>query len=202
VVDYIVRSVNHLLEDRFAKTEGLASDGVTALDPAAGTMTFMARAARQAVQEFEDRYGSGSTERFIREHLLDNFYAFELMMAPYAVGHLKMSFFLEELGYRLKEGERFKFYLTNALEMEELEQTKLPGMSSLAKESRAAGQVKKDKPILVVLGNPPYNVNSPNRGDWIRDKIEDYKQVDGQALGERNPKCLQDDYVKFLVASQ
>ena len=202
VVGYIIRSLHSLLKDRFGKTEGLASSGVTALDPAAGTMTFMARASRTAVEEFETRFGAGGTETFVREHILENFYAFELMMAPYAVGHMKMGFVLDELGHRLAEDERFKFYLTNSLEVEELEQTQFPIMSSLAEESQLAGEVKRNKPILVIFGNPPYFGHSSNKGKWIRNRIEDYKQVDGQPLGERNPKWLQDDYVKFLRFAQ
>lgn len=202
VVSYIVRSLHELLKTEFDLADGLASEGVTLLDPAAGTMTFPARAAREAVSEFERKYGSGAREDFIRRHILQNFYAFELMMAPYAVGHLKMSFFLEELGHRLADDERVQFYLTNALDMEELEQSRLPGLSSLAEESRLAGEVKKQTPILVLLGNPPYSGHSANQGEWILDKIEDYKKVDGKPLGERNPKWLQDDYVKFLRFAQ
>jgi predicted helicase len=202
VVSYIVRSLHRLLKTKFDRSDGLASEGVTLLDPAAGTMTFVARACQEAVREFEGKYGSGGREGFIREHILKNYYAFELMMAPYAVGHLKISFFLEELGHRLSDDERFQFYLTNTLEMEELEQTYLPGMASLAEESRLAGEVKKQRPILVILGNPPYSGHSSNRGDWILELIEDYKQLDGKPLGERNPKWLQDDYVKFLRFAQ
>jgi hypothetical protein len=202
VVSYIVRSLHRLLERKFGRADGLASEGVTLLDPAAGTMTFIARACQEAVGEFEGKYGAGGREEFIRQHLLKNYYAFELMMAPYAVGHLKMSFFLEELGHRLSPDERFQFYLTNTLEMEELEQTHLPGMASLAQESRLAGEVKKQRPILVILGNPPYSGHSSNRGDWILGLIEDYKRLNGKPLGEKNPKWLQDDYVKFLRFAQ
>ena len=202
VVSYIVRSLHKLLKNEFRKPDGLASDGVTLLDPAAGTMTFVARAAQEAVHEFEGKYGKGAREDFIRKHILQNFYAFELMMAPYAVGHLKMSLFLEELGHRLADDERVRFYLTNTLDMEELEESRLPGFSSLADESHLAGQVKKQKPILVILGNPPYSGHSSNRGPWIRGLIDDYKQVDGKPLGEKNPKWLQDDYVKFLRFAQ
>ncbi len=212
VVGYIVRSLHNLLKTEFEKRDGLASDGVTLLDPAAGTMTFVARAAQQAVAEFEDKYGSGGRTDFIRSHILKNFYALELMMAPYAVGHLKMSFFLEELGHRLDDNERVPFYLTNTLDTEELEQSRLPGLSALAEESRLAGAVKKQTPILLILGNPPYSGHSSNTGDWIRELIDGkmvegeliggYKQVDGQPLGEKNPKWLQDDYVKFLRFAQ
>jgi predicted helicase len=202
VVSYIVRSLHQLLKQAFHHSDGLASERVTLLDPAAGTMTFVARACQEAVREFEGKYGRGGREAFIRQHLLRNYHAFELMMAPYAVGHLKMSFFLEELGHRLGPDERFQFYLTNTLEMEELEQTHLPGMASLAQESRLAGEVKKKRPIMVILGNPPYSGHSSNRGAWILGLIEDYKRLDGKPLGEKNPKWLQDDYVKFLRFAQ
>lgn len=202
VVSYIVRSLHKLLKTEFGKPDGLASEGVTLLDPAAGTMTFVARAAQEAVHEFESKYGSAGRGEFIRHHILKNFYAFELMMAPYAVGHLKMSFFLEELGHRLADDERVRFYLTNTLDMEELDQTRIPGIASLAEESHLAGEVKKQTPILVILGNPPYSGHSVNRGVWILGKIDDYKQVDGKPLGEKNPKWLQDDYVKFLRFAQ
>jgi hypothetical protein len=202
VVSYIVRSLHGLLKTEFKKPDGLASDGVRLLDPAAGTMTFVARAAREAVAEFEAKYGAGAREDFIRRHILKNFYAFELMMAPYAVGHLKMGFFLEELGHRLADNERVPFYLTNTLDIEELEQSKLPGFSALAEESRLAGKVKKQTPILVILGNPPYSGHSSNIGEWIRGLVEDYKQVDDKPLGEKTSKWLQDDYVKFLRFAQ
>jgi predicted helicase len=124
------------------------------------------------------------------------------MMAPYAIGHMKMSFLLEELGYRMEDDERVKYYLTNTLEMKELDESKFPGMSSLSHESHEAGKVKKQVPILVVLGNPPYSGHSSNTGQWISDVIKEYYQVDGKPLGEKNPKWLQDDYVKFIRFSQ
>ena len=202
VVGYIVRSLHGLLKKEFGKSDGLASGGVTLLDPAAGTMTFVARAAHQAVAEFEAKYGSGGRGDFIRHHILRNFYALELMMAPYAVGHLKMSFFLEELGHRLANDERVSFYLTNTLDWEELKQINIPGLAALAEESRLAGVVKKQTPVLLILGNPPYSGHSSNKGEWIRELINEYKQVDGKPLGEKNPKWLQDDYVKFLRFAQ
>jgi predicted helicase len=123
------------------------------------------------------------------------------MMAPYAVGHLKMGFFLEELGHRLADNERVPFYLTNTLDVEELRQSRLPGFSALAEESHLAGQVKKQTPILIILGNLPYSGISSNMGTWITGLIEDYKYVDGKHFGERK-HWLQDDYVKFLRFAQ
>ncbi|MBS3906278.1 MAG: N-6 DNA methylase [Syntrophaceae bacterium] len=202
VVSYIVRSLNVILKEKFKRQDGFATQSVTVLDPAGGTLTFLAEAARLAVEEFVSKYGEGSKAKFIEDHILKHFFAFELMMAPYAAGHLKMGYLLEELGHKLSGDERFQFYLTNTLEMEELAQTSLPGMASLSEESHLAAKVKKEKPILVILGNPPYSGHSANKGDWIKDQIETYKMVDGKPLGEKNPKWLQDDYVKFIRFAQ
>ena len=110
-------------------------------------------------------------------------------MAPYAVGHLKMSFFLEELGHRLANDERVSFYLTNTLDTEELEQSRLPGLSALAEESRLAGAKSRSRRrSCSSLGNPPYSGHSSNMGEWIRGLIDDYKQVDGKPLGEKQPR--------------
>jgi len=195
VVSYIVRSLHAILKEHFKKADGFASGSVTVLDPAAGTLTFLAEASKVAVEEFTSRYGEGKKEGFIKEHILNNFYAFELMMAPYAVGHLKMSFLLEELGYQLKKDDRFKLYLTNTLEMEELPETQLPGMASLSEESHLAGKVKKEKPILVILGNPPYSVSSVNKSDFIEKEMGLYKEG---VRDEKNIQPLSDDYIKFI----
>lgn len=202
VVSFIVRSLHLLLKEKFNMADGLASKDVTLLDPAGGTLSFLAKAIEITVEELKNNYGAGIVLAFIKERVLENFYAFELMMAPYAIGHMKMSFLLEELGYRMEDDERIKYYLTNTLEMKELDETKFPGMSSLSVESHEAGKVKKQVPILVVLGNPPYSGHSSNTGEWISNVIKEYYQVDGKPLGEKNPKWLQDDYVKFIRFSQ
>jgi predicted helicase len=202
MVSYIVRSLNILLKEKFSKKDGFADNSVTVLDPCAGTLTFMAEASKLAVKEFVSKYGEGGKKDLIKNHILENFYAFEIMMAPYALGHLKTSFLLEELGYKLKGDDRFKLYLTNTLEMKDLEQTVLPGIVSLFEESHLAEAVKKKAPILVILGNPPYLGHSANNGDWISKEIREYYTVDGKPLNERNPKWLQDDYVKFIRFAQ
>jgi len=209
VVSYIVRSLHYILKEHFNRKDGFAHESVTILDPAAGTLTFLAEAAKVAVEEFVSKYGEGGKGDFINEHILKNFYAFELMMAPYAIGHLKMSFLMEELGYELQKDDRFKLYLTNTLEMEELAQTEFPGMASLSQESHLAGKVKKETPILVILGNPPYSGISANINPWIDrllkedvDGLQSFYKVNGKPLGEKNPKWLQDDYVKFIRFAQ
>lgn len=209
VVRYIVRSVHHLLKTRFALPDGLADRSVTLLDPAAGTLTFPAEAICLAFDEYVSKYGGGGKANLLRTHILPHFFAFELQMAPYAIGHMKIGFLLETLGVPLQNGERFQFYLTNTLEMEDLEQIAIPGLASLSEESHQAARVKKDEPILVILGNPPYFGFSANRNRWTErllksdvDGAQSYYTVDGGPLGEKNPKLLQDDYVKFLRFSQ
>jgi predicted helicase len=209
VVRYIVRSVHEILKTRFDLADGLANKEVTLLDPAAGTLTFPAEAIKLAVKEYAGKYGEGGVRQLISEHILPHFHAFELMMAPYAIGHIKISFLLEELGYNMKEDERFRLYLTNTLDMEDLQQTQIPGLDSLSEESHEAGRVKKSEPILVIMGNPPYSGHSATKNDWTEELLKrnpdgavNYYEVDGKPLGEKNPKWLQDDYVKFLRFAQ
>jgi hypothetical protein len=209
VVGYIVRSIHSILKSHFGLADGLASEEVKLLDPAGGTLTFPAEAIRIAANEFKEKYGEGGLHRWLKKNILANYYAFELMMAPYAIGHLKMGFIFDELGYRFADDERFNLYLTNTLEMEEIDQIDIPGLSSLSEESHLAGNVKKEQPVLVILGNPPYSGISANINEWTERLLKDdidgtqsYYKVDGQPLGEKNPKLLQDDYVKFLRFAQ
>ena len=208
VVRYIVRSVHDLLKTHFGLSDGLASKEVTLLDPAGGTLTFPVEAIKTAVKEYTGKYGTGGVHKLISEQILKNFYAFELMMAPYAIGHIKVSFLLEELGYAMKDDERFKLYLTNTLDMEDLAQTQIPGLESLSEESHEAGKVKRNEPVLVIIGNPPYSGISANISDWTEkllktnlDGAQSYYEIDGGKLKERK-LWLQDDYVKFLRFAQ
>lgn len=207
VVKYIVNSVHHLLKTRFNLHDGLADPSVTVLDPAAGTLTFPAEAIKLAVKEYVGKYGEGGKREFIRNQILKNYYALELMMAPYAIGHMKMSFLLESFGYRLEGDDAFQLYLTNTLEMEDIAQIEIPGVSSLSVESRLAGKVKRE-PVLVIMGNPPYSGISSNINGWTEkllkedlDGAQSYYKVDDKPLGEKKV-WLQDDYVKFLRFAQ
>ena len=193
VVSFIVRSLHEILKDKFNISDGLASKNVTLLDPAGGTLGFLAKAIETAVKEFESKYGKGAVKTFLKDQILQNYYSFELMMAPYAIGHMKMSFLLEELGYRMKDDERVKYYLTNTLDMVELEKTKFPIMSSLSDESQEAIKVKRETPILVVLGNPPYSGLSANKSEEI------YKVKKGSTYttGYEIFKYMVDDSTKY-----
>jgi hypothetical protein len=205
VVSYVVRSLDHLLRTRLDRPDGLADPRVWLLDPAAGTMTFVVEAFRCAIEGWRESYGKAGVPALVRDHLLPRSFGFELMMAPYAIGHLKMSLFLAEQGYGLGEGDRVNLLLTNALVREDLKQEILPGMPSLAREVRKAAEVKEDPRICVVLGNPPYSGHSENpveRKKRKEDPVRAYYQMDGVPLKEKNAKWLQDDYVKFLRFAQ
>src|SRR4029077_13441198 len=192
-----------LLVSRLGRRDGLADPGVTLLDPAAGTLTFVGEAVRGAGAAVRRETGGGAVPALLRDHLLRDFHAFELMMAPYAIGHLKMSLILEALGRPLGEGERVSFYLTNALEMHDLAQSTIPGTAALSRESHLAGRIKKDARITVILGNPPWSGESANRGIGIDEGYDaEYHRIDGERLGEKNLKWLRDDYVKFLRLAQ
>ena len=208
VVGYIDRSIHALLKAHLGKEDGLADTSVIVLDFAGGTQTFNAEAARIAVSAFVAKNGEGARKQFIKQHILEHFYAFELMMAPYAIGHIKMAFLLEELGYTLTDTERFKFYLTNTLELAELQESSLPGLASLSEEAHLAAMVKKETAVLVIHGNPPYSGISANMNAWIVnlvkntvDGVQSYYEVDGAPLGEKKV-WLQDDYVKFIRFAQ
>ncbi len=209
VVRYNVRSIHSLLKSHFRKADELASEDVTILDPAAGTLTFPAEAIKVAIEEYKDKYGSGSIHNLIKHHILPHFYAIELMMAPYTVGHLKISYLLAEHGYELSEDERFQLYLSNTLEPDIPLQTELPITHDISEECAQANKVKHQEPILVIMGNPPYSGASENSNAWTErllktdlDGAQSYYTIDGKPLGEKNPKWLQDDYVKFLRFAQ
>jgi len=195
----VVRSVHQLLQTRLGRRDGLAEPGVTLLDPAAGTLTFVVEAIRCAVEAARAETGDGGVPPLLRDHVLRDFHAFELMMAPYAIGHLKMSLILEEMGHPLREGERFHLYLANALDETEPPQSDMPYVAGFAEEAREAGKVKKEGAITVILGNPPWAGHSANQG---KGEDEAYRRIGGEPLGEKNPKWLRDDYVKFLRFAQ
>lgn len=156
---------------------------------------------RRSLKIFENIGGpeSGRADLVVRQHFLENIYGFEYLIAPYTIAHLKLSQYLKDQGHPLANDERLQVFLTNTLEPVEPQKNLL--LPAVTAEVEAAQQVK-EKPILVITGNPPYSGHSKNKGAWITAAIEPYKQVDGKPLGEKNPKWLQDDYVKFIRFAQ
>ena len=125
---------------------------------------------------------------------------FELLMASYAMAHLQIHLLLKETGYNATKNQRTKIYLTNSLEQYHPDTGTLFA-NWLSSEANEANHIKRDSPVMCVIGNPPYSGVSSNNGKWISDLIEDYKYVDGTHINERK-HWLNDDYVKFIRYSQ
>ncbi|MCK4402621.1 MAG: N-6 DNA methylase [Dehalococcoidia bacterium] len=201
VVSYIVCSVDHLLKTHFGKPQGLADPGVLVLDPAVGTATFLYMVINEIHDALLSQGQAGLWNDYVAEKLLPRIFGFELLMAPYAMAHLKLGLLLKETGYQFEKEQRLGIYLTNTLE-EAVKHSEALFANWITEEANAAAEIKKDKPIMVVLGNPPYSGYSANKGTWARQLLETYKTVDGSPLDEKNPKWLQDDYVKFIRFGQ
>ena len=203
VVSYIVRSIDHILKTRFDKPQGLADPQTLILDPAVGTATFLYKVIDEIHHSFVVTGQQGVWNNYVAEKLLPRLFGFELLMAPYAIAHFKLALQLKDTGYKFEKDQRLGIYLTNTLEEGFKKAEQLAGFNEyIVEEANAAAEIKKTKPIMVVLGNPPYSGASSNKGDWIRQLIEAYKMVDGKPLGEKNSKMLQDDYVKFIRFGQ
>jgi predicted helicase len=217
VVNYIVKSVDYILKHKFNISKGLADSKkikvpnpkgegtiethqVLILDPAVGTGTFIHNVIDFIYDKFKSQKGMWSS--YVSQHLLPRLFGFELLMAPYTVAHIKLVLQLQELGYDFSSEERLRIYLTNTLQ----EAFQIPPadgfMNRIRDEAEAAKDIKQDVPVMVILGNPPYSYESINTDPWIVGLVRDYYQVDGKPLGERNPKGLLDDYVKFIRFAQ
>ena len=230
VVGFIVRAVDEILQKEFNLPEGLADysmiekdvaieqsydgrtkDGmkhamkrfhrVQILDPATGTGTFLAEVVNQIYDRYRDQ--QGIWQQYVEQHLLPRLNGFEILMASYAVAHLKLDMLLSETGYQHQSEKRLHVYLTNSLEESNNEPRTLFAQW-LSREAAEANVIKRDCPVMVVIGNPPYSGESQNKGKWILSLMEDYKKEPGgkQPLDERNPKWLNDDYVKFIRLAQ
>ena len=219
VVSYVVRSIDYLIREKFSLPDGLADnsfreDGehlVQVLDPATGTSTFLDHIIEQIYGNWNG--SRGEWQNYVDKHLLPRVHGFELLMAPYAIAHLKLGLRLASTGYEFRDERRLSVLLTNTLEAGH----EAGGLSSygdwMADEARDAQKIKDNVPIMILVGNPPYSGHSANDGEWIakllrgedtRDhKVTDnYFELDGEPLGERNPKWLNDDYVKFIRYAQ
>ena len=219
VVHFIVNAVDEILKTRFGLSEGLADTSkvtirqtsnlytdnrtkdhkkyetheyhkVQILDPATGTGTFLAEVVRKIYSGMENQ--KGAWQNYVEEHLLPRLNGFEFMMAPYAVAHLKLDMVLAQTGYKAKQDKRLRIFLTNSLE-ECDHDTGTLFAQWLAQEANEANLVKRDTPVMVMIGNPPYSVSSSNKSAWILNLLNDYKKN----LNEKKLN-LDDDYIKFI----
>ena len=206
VISYIVRSVDSLLKTELNRPDGLADDGTLILDPATGTGGFLLTVLDHVREYVAETYGAAEWMQYVNAQLVRRIFGFELLVAPYTIAHLKLSLFLQAQGWRADE--RLGIYLTNTLEQPDEMQPSIPFAGFISDEANAALSVKRDEPLLVILGNPPYPQDSANPSregrklTFIGELIEDYRQVDGEPLGDKNSKVLQSDYVKFIRWAQ
>ena len=194
--------------------EGTSPDQafVQILDPATGTGTFPVEVINLIYKTMTAKWQSqGNREAQIKElwneyvpkHLLPRLHGYELMMAPYAIAHMKIGLKLYETGYRFKSDQRARIYLTNALEpAQDFSGTFAFAIPSLAREAQAVSAIKRDQRFTVVIGNPPYSGHSSNDGAWINDLVDDYFSINREPIHEANSKWLRDDYVKFIRLGQ
>jgi len=195
VVSYIVRSLDHIVKSRFDRPLGLADTNTLILDPAVGTATFLYFVIQQIRETLMAMGQAGAWNDYVENHLLPRVFGFELLMAPYAVAHMKLGILLQETGYDFTGDQRLGIYLTNSLE-EAITRAETLGFARfITDEANAAAEIKKEKPIMVVLGNPPYSVSSANKGDHIERLMERYKAA---VRDEQNIQPLSDDYIKFI----
>lgn len=208
VVDFMVRAVHQVLQTEFNKPMGLADENTIILDPATGTATFLNTVIQKIYEELVNQGLAGTWDQYVPEKLLRRIFGFELLMAPYTIAHLKLGMLLKQLGYSFSSNQRLGVYLTNSLADAPSIQQSFAFAETIAAEGKAANDVKHNKQVMVVLGNPPYSGHSENTSIWIRNLLhgklpngsssENYYEVNNKTLGERNTKWLQDDYVKFI----
>lgn len=226
VVKFIVRGVDKILRNEFDLKDGLADISKTTveveaqgtaitkgsakgkrltevkevhkvqvLDPATGTGTFLAEVIKFIYyKKFNAIPGAWSS--YVEEHLIPRLNGFELLMASYSMAHLKLDLLLTETGYQSKKNSRFNIFLTNSLE-EYHPDTGTLFSSWLSTEANEANNIKRDTPVMVVMGNPPYSSVSSNNNKWINCLVDVYKE----GLNEKKSN-LNDDYIKFIRFGQ
>ena len=210
VVDFIVRAIDDILKTDFSITDGLADNSkvtlneneyhkIQILDPATGTGTFLAEVINRIFEKFQNN--KGMWNNYANEHLIPRLNGFEILMASYAMAHIKLEMLLQESGATINN-QRLKIFLTDSLSEDNDKNTAIQKKADFAKwltdEANEAAEIKRELPIMIVLGNPPYSVSSSNKGKWITDLCEDYKKN----LNERNIQPLSDDYIKFIRLGQ
>lgn len=226
VVNFIVRAIDAVLQAEFGLIDGLADTSkvtidydtghndtkgkpitrkrdvhrVQILDPATGTGTFLAEVIKQIAPKVKG-VAEGMWSNYIEHDLIPRLHGFELLMASYSMCHMKLDMILGELGYKpSKNPPRLSVYLTNSLEEGDRDVRDLFMAQWLSREAQEATIIKRDMPIMCILGNPPYSGVSSNNGEWATNLISPYKKEPGGKvkLRERNPKWINDDYVKFI----
>ncbi|MBY0311381.1 MAG: N-6 DNA methylase [Phycisphaerales bacterium] len=199
IVRYMVERVDHLLRSELGIKDGLADDRVFVLDPAVGTGSFLLEVARRIHATLDDQGHGALAVSKVKKALCERVFGFEILTAPYVVAHLQLGILLRGLGGKLGKDERVSVYLTNALTGWEPPKGAKGTLAFgfLQDEQDRAAKIKREAPILVVLGNPPYRGNKGVALDEEGDLIRPYKEGLNERFGIRK-QTLDDPYIRFF----
>ncbi len=199
VVRYMVARVDRSLRDDLGIAKGLADKNVYVLDPCCGTGAFLVETLRRIAETEQSSGGGAAWAESVRQAASTRVFGFEIMPAPLVVSHLEIGLALEQMGAGLAPDQRAGVFLTNALTGWEPHTTKPLPFPELEQERRSANEVKQQRPILVVLGNPPYN-GFPGVSEVAEErKLTDaYRKVSGADLPKPQGQGLNDLYVRFF----
>ena len=196
VVKFIVSSINNILKEKMNIKNGFSQDNVKTLDFATGTGSFLAEVFETIIKEEPSPVFKRDN---IRNKFLKDIYGFEMMFVPYIVAHLKLSKILKNEGFDdFNDENKLQIYLTNTLDLEQRKLNMSMPLLILEEEHEKAERIKNKEEVLVILGNPPYNAKSKNKGEKISALLQSYKE----GLNEKNINSLSDDYIKFIRFAQ
>ena len=201
VVRYMVASVDRVLHEELGLADGLAAPNVYVLDPCCGTGSYLIEVLNRIVATLREKGGDALTAQEIKRAAMERVFGFEILPAPFVVTHLQIGLLLQSLGAPFSDTkkERAGVYLTNALTGWEPPDGSKPQMllafPELLQERDAAERVKQAKPILVILGNPPYNGFAGLAVDEERDLSQAYRTA--KRVPQPQGQGLNDLYVRF-----
>ncbi|EAL2539227.1 DNA methyltransferase [Campylobacter coli] len=194
VVDMIVSSLDELLKTKLNKNKGFNDQGVKVLDFATGTGSFLASVFEKIISKESEVFKNEA----IKNKFLKDIYGFELSFVPYIVARLKLGQILRKNGFVNFSDADFQIFLNNTLDLEKIANFDMfMPLENLDTEWKKARDVKHSQDLLVILGNPPYNAKSKNKGEDILELLQAYKQ----GLNETKIN-LDDDYIKFMRFAQ
>ncbi len=198
VVRYMVARVDKALKDDLDIADGLAAENVYVLDPCCGTGAYLAEVLRRISANLEERGLGALAGARVKQAATERVFGFEIMPAPFVVAHLQVGLTMQDLDAPLAEdgNERAGVFLTNALTGWEPKTTKPLPFPELEEERDRAERVKRDTPILVILGNPPYNGFAGMALDEEQEMLEVYRSSKRVQLPDT--RALHDLYVRFF----
>lgn len=195
IVDMIVSSLDELLKTKLNKNKGFNDQGVKVLDFATGTGSFLASVFEKIISKESEVFENEA----IKNKFLKDIYGFELSFVPYIVARLKLGQILRKNGFVNFSDADFQIFLNNTLDLEKIANFDMfMPLENLDTEWKKARDVKHSQDLLVILGNPPYNAKSKNKGEDILELLKIYKQ----GLNDKNIQPLNDDYIKFMRFAQ